>query len=105
VKSKSCRITPHRLKAELRSFRSAGIYFFCTSVFISDFILSTVIICAFEVFRKTVLQTVSAAKRFAKSFYGNAVFYDGGQYISEKFPKKVLAFLCCIVKNIIFDRG
>jgi len=36
--------------------------------------------CAFEIFRKKVLQTVPAAKRFSKSFYESAI-YDGGQSI------------------------
>jgi hypothetical protein len=58
-------------------------------------ILSTGINCVSEIFRKTVLQTVSAAKRFAKSFYGSAV-YDGGQYNPElsglDFKKNIILF-------------
>jgi len=48
------------------------------------YILNTGINCAFEIFRKTVLQTVSAAKRFASilfflAFYESAI-YGGGKY-------------------------
>jgi len=45
-------------------------------------ILNTGINCASEIFRKTVFQTVSAGKRFAKSFYESAN-YDGGQYSNK----------------------
>jgi len=46
-------------------------------------ILFTVIICVFQIFCKTVLQTVLPIKRFAKSFYKSAI-YAGGQYICER---------------------
>ncbi len=54
-------------------------------------ILSTVINRAFECCRKTVLQTVSTQKRFAKSFYKSAN-YDGGKNncglaLSKDFPR------------------
>jgi len=46
------------------------------------FILSTVIICAFRIFCKTVLQTVLPIKRFASilfflAFYKSAIYADG----------------------------
>jgi hypothetical protein len=45
---------------------------------VREYILPLGIICAFKIRRKTVLQTVSPQKRFAKSFYKSAI-YDGGK--------------------------
>jgi hypothetical protein len=52
----------------------------CKKMWLSLAILSTVIICAFRIFCKTILQIVLPIKRLAKPFYKSAD-YAGGQYI------------------------